>query len=106
MKSEYAYKLTPLAENDIDSALEYIAQTLCNTKAALDLMDKIERAIQNACVFPYSAADCHMFLINDDKTRHIPVDNYVLIYEVDERAKLIKILRFLYAAMDLTKQVI
>lgn len=65
MASEYRYKLTPLAEQDIDSALAYISQTLCNKKAALDLIDKIEHTISTICKFPYSASDCKVFFISD-----------------------------------------
>ncbi len=103
MASEYSYKLTPLAEQDIDSTLAYISQTLCNKKAALDLIDKIEHAISAVCEFPYSAADCKIFLITDENIRHVPIDNYVLIYEIANDEKCVRILRFRYAKTDLSK---
>lgn len=101
MADKYSYRITPLAEDDIDGVLAYIANSLCNTKAAKDLLDKIGSAIDNICNFPYSFADCSCYLIADDKIRHIPIDNYVLIYEIAEYDREIRILRFRYAKMNL-----
>lgn len=103
MSNKYAFRFTPLAEQDIDSALGYIAENLCNAKAASELYFAIERAIGQICAFPLSSADCLCFLIQDKNIRHIPVDNYVLIYEVVEETKEIHILRFCYAKIDLKK---
>ncbi len=103
MAREYSCRLTPLAEQDIDSVLAYISETLCNGKAAIDLLDKIAHAIETICEFPYSAADCKLFLVTDENIRHIPVENYVLIYEIKEDEKSVNILRFRYTRMDLSK---
>lgn len=103
MSNKFSYYLTPLAEQDIDSALDYIANQLCNGQAASDLFAKIENAIKNICIFPYSSADCTYFLVSDENIRHVLIDNYVLIYEIKEQAKQINILRFRYTRMDLTQ---
>lgn len=39
----YNYEFTELAINDIDATLNYITNNLCNKKAAIDLMQDIER---------------------------------------------------------------
>lgn len=101
MLSKYTFRLTPLAERDIDSALGYIAENLCNPKAASDLYLEIESAIDTICTFPRSSSDCLCFLIQDENIRHIPVDNYVLIYEIVDELKEIRILRFRYSKMNL-----
>lgn len=103
MSSKYAYYLTPLAEQDIDSALAYITETLSNGQVANKLFEDIEKAIATICEFPYSSADCKLFLIQDENIRHVLIDNYVLIYEVKETEKRLNILRFRYTRMDLTK---
>lgn len=103
MASKYGYKLTPLAGQDVDAALVYISETLCNGKAAIDLLDKIEGAIETICEFPYSTTDCRSFLVADENIRHILVGNYVLIYEINESENSINILRFCYTRMDLGK---
>lgn len=103
MSSKYGYRLTPLAEQDLDSALAYITGTLCNGQAAVKLLDDIESAIETICEFPYSSADCKHFLVQDENIRHILVDNYVLVYEVKETEKQLNLLRFRYIRTDLTK---
>ena len=101
MSNKFSYYLTPLAEQDIDSALNYIAKNLCNAKAAADLYLEIESAIDTICAFPRSSSDCLCFLIHDENIRHVPIDNYVLIYEIVDELKEIRILRFRYSKMNL-----
>ncbi len=40
MSNKFSYYLTPLAEQDFDSALDYITNQLCNGQAASDLFAK------------------------------------------------------------------
>lgn len=101
MANKYTYAFTPLAEQDIDTVLEYVSEKLHNLKAAGDMFDKIGQAIEQACVLPYGFPDCGIYFITDEKIRHVPIDNYVLIYEIDEDKKRLNILRFRYAKMDL-----
>lgn len=42
MQSNFSYKLTPLALQDIDDTLAYISDKLVNAKAAADLLDALE----------------------------------------------------------------
>ena len=106
MANKYEYKFTELAEEDLESALEYISKQLCNAKAATELLSKTNKTIENICLFPYSYPDCTYYLISDEKIRHAIVDNYVLIYEIKDEEKQINILRFRYTRMNLTTIVI
>lgn len=101
MADNYTYTLTRLAAQEIDEVIAYISEKLHNVKAANDLQDKIEQTIEQACVLPYGFPDCEIYYITDEKVRHVPIDNYVLIYEIYEEKKQISILRFRYAKMDL-----
>ena len=103
MPNKYNYKITLLAKQDILSAVEYITEQLSNTKAASDLLSKTEQTIKTICEFPYSFVDCSYFLISDEHIRHAIIDNYILVYEIVESVKEIRVLRFRYAKMDLTK---
>ena len=42
MQSNFSYKLTPLALQDIDDTLAYISDKLVNAKAVADLLDALE----------------------------------------------------------------
>ncbi len=92
-----------MPNKDVDSALNYISQNLCNPKAAADLYFEIDSAIHRICAFPRSSSDCLCYLIQDENIRHVPVDRYVLIYEIVDELKEIRILRFRYSGMDIKK---
>lgn len=101
MPNKFTFAFTPLAEQDIDSALDYISENLRNLKAARDMLTRIEKAIERACTVPYGFPDCAVYFITDKKIRHVTIDNYLLIYEIDEEKKRLNILRFRYAKMNL-----
>ena len=71
MSSKYSFKFTPLAEEDIGSALVYISQKLFNVKAADDLFAKIENAITHICEFPYS------FIIGNQLLSEVNYENKI-----------------------------
>ena len=98
----YSYKLTPLAETDIDDALGYISGTLSNPSAAGNLYQALVREIGEICDNPYGFPDCSYYLIDDATIRHSVIGNYVLVFEVDEDSQIIKVLRFLYGGMDIS----
>lgn len=98
----YRYKLTPLALADIDDALCYIGEKLSNPSAAGRLYRSLIEEIDAISYRPFSFPDCSHFLIDDANIRHSVIDNYVLIFEIDEKDSLIKILRFLYGRRDIS----
>ena len=100
MPNKYKFALTPLAEQDIDSVLEYISENLRNVKAARDMLDKIEETIEKACILPYGFPDCEIYFITDKNIRHATIDNYVMIYEINDEKKQLNVLRFRYAKMN------
>ena len=103
MPDKYIYKLTPIANTDMDEAAQYISENLHNPKAALDLLDSIDETIEQICKFPYAQPDCTCFLIDNPEFRHIPVKNYTLVYRIREEEKLLRIIYFRYEKMDLIK---
>ena len=97
----YRYKFTPLALSDMDEALDYIAGSLSNPSAADTMYRNIASEIERICDRPFSFSDCSNYLIDDEMIRHTVIGNYVLIFEVCEAEKLIKILRFLYGGRNI-----
>ncbi len=100
--SNYQYQFTRLALSDMEQALSYIKEMLCNPIAAQNLVLDIDDAIRKACNFPYAYPDCSVYLVQDLNVRHINVKNYVMIYEIDPAHETLHILRFLYSKMDFT----
>ena len=103
MSAKYTYKLTPNANEDIAQALQYISENLHNPQAAIDLLDETEKEIERICTFPYAQPDCTCFLITNPEFRHTQIDNFTLVYRSKEDEKLLRILFFRYAKMDLIK---
>lgn len=101
MPSDFRYFLTPLALQDIDETLAYISDELCNPQAAEALLDSLEQTMKEVCAYPYAFPDCSLFFIQDAHIRHVPVRNYLAVYEIDEERRQIDLLRFRYAKTDL-----
>lgn len=100
------YKLSylPLANRDIADAVNYIADELLAPKAALDLLDALDKSISRLKDFPYSCRVYQPVKPLEQEYRIIPVKNYAVFYTVDEKKKLVEITRVIYAKRDLDKQ--
>lgn len=103
MSKKYDFRFLPSARQDIREVFEYITQKLCNQKAANDLMDKLDEAIDNIRLFPKSFPFHEDVDLRNKSVRKIPIDNYTLFYMFDEERELIKILYFKYGGKDLSK---
>ena len=89
----------PIARQDIDDIIHYIAYTLCSPKAALNLLDSFERAILRTADFP------NMYPVYEPTSgfkhpyRYIPVKNYLVFYVVMD--DVIEVRRVIYAKKNL-----
>ena len=101
----YSYTFTELAKSDIDETINYVSNKLNNTHAARRLYQDIISKIHVIRSLPYAYPDCQIYLIDDVYTRRALVDNYVLIYEINEINKSITILRFLYYRRDIACEI-
>lgn len=100
----YSYRLTPLAEADLDETLGYLSGKLDSPAAALNLLHDVIAAMETACLMPYANPNCEHSFIQDSAYRHVRVRNYILVYRVNEKTGTIEVLRFLYARRDISKQ--
>lgn len=101
MGSRYTWKLTSLAEEDIDSALYYITEKISNKAAAERLFSALNKKIDHICEFPESYPGCEYYFINDMNYRHAVIGNYILFYRVCEEKEQIEILRFIYSGRNI-----
>ncbi len=100
------YKLSylPLANHDIADAVNYIADELFAPKAALDLLDALDKSISRLKDFPYSCRVYQPVKPLEQEYRILTVKNYAVFYTVDEQQKLVEITRVICAKRDLEKQ--
>ena len=89
----FKYVLGEQFKTDIIGIYDYVAIHLANPIAAAKLHNNFVSAIENACDFPRINATYF-------KYRRIVVNNYLLFYKIDEKAKVLTFYRALYGAMD------
>ena len=92
---EYKIEYTLRAEIDLNQILNYLINELYSNQAAKYFMEKIdafEKKIKTQPnAFPIYKGNRHKFFI----------DNYLLIYSVEEKDKQVYIERIVYAKMNL-----
>lgn len=100
--NNYEIVLTDIAKEEIEEIYEYISQELSEISAANRLMDKIEQNFLRLEQNPYSCVEVHIKPHNE-VYRKLVIDNYIALYEVDEKYKQVVIYRVVYVRMDYLK---
>lgn len=99
----YKLVVTDLAHQDLDSIVSYIAIQLANPIAASDLLDKVDECYGYLKKNPFIYSKCYNSQLGNEGYRKAVIQNYILVYKVDEITKTVSILRFFYGARDYTK---
>ena len=101
MVSEYSYRFTEKATQDLDEILHYITFEICSPQAAQNLAKKIFERIDTVRLFPESGALVVNEFVNNKSIRKIVVDNYIVYYTASNENKEIVIVRIVYAKRNL-----
>ena len=80
----YSVKILSNALDDIDKIYCYIKTELKSSQAAVNLVDKFEKAIFSLESFPYRGAKRKVRISYNWEYRQIFVKNFTIIYRVDE----------------------
>ena len=88
------------AHNDIDSVLDYIVNALKNPIAAKKLLGRIEEAYTDLADNPFIYACCADSRLQKDGYRKVVINNYVLIYRIDETDNKVYVVRFFYGRQN------
>lgn len=97
----YEIRYLPLAMKDLTDITTYIADHLKAPKAAMDLLNDLDKSISRLEQFPYSCKVYQPIRELENEYRLLPVKNYAVFYVVKE--KVVEIHRVVYAKMDLAK---
>lgn len=93
----YKIKFTPQANQDIKTAIAYIAFVINNPTAANTLYILTTGKIKNLQDFPEKYPLVGDIALAHQQIRwYIPVDNYLVFYKINKLKEEIQILRFLY----------
>lgn len=99
MENNYSFKITDLAKQDVASVLDYVANGLCNKKAADELYAKIGKAMDVISTFPLAQSKTS-FVVPETvyDIRKYFIDGYILYYGVKDNE--IVIMRFIYGGRN------
>ena len=92
----YDIHITKKAEDDLNSAADYIEFNLLNPKAADDLLDKAEEELGTLSDMPQTHRLVDDPVLRAWGIRFILINNYMAFFIIDEDAKTVYIVRFLY----------
>lgn len=101
MESKYQYRLSQKAEADLDSIVSYIALELLNPQAASNFVDKLEKVIDETCLFPESGSPVNNEFFSDVGVRKKLIGDYVLYYIPVPEEKKIYIARIVYGKRNM-----
>ena len=93
-----AYKVveTQSAIKDLSEIISHIVVCLQNPQAASELADEITKCYTNLAHIPKMYEICNGARNREKGYRRIIVKNYIVVYRLDEAAKIVYILRIFY----------
>ena len=96
----YSLVVTAQAESDLDDIVAYLVQKLSTPSAACELLDSIEECYQNLRRTPYMYGECSDIRLQTEGYRRAVINNYVLVYKINESSQTVMIMRYFYGARD------
>ena len=94
---KYTVRLYENAENDLKRIYEYIAFELCAMNAAKKQYDRVRKAIESLELFPNRNPVYKHTPWYESEVHLLPIDNYIVLYIVDETKKEVVVLRIFYS---------
>ena len=96
----YDLEYLPIARSDMTEIARYISRELQNPDAAERLAEAMIEAVEDARTFPYAAPPYFPIRPLKHNYRKLLVQNYLIFYWVDDRARKITVARAIYAKRD------
>ena len=96
----YSLNITDIAEEDILSAVKYIANALKAPTAANSLLDEIEKheeILENTPnIYPFVSDE----YLAKKGLKFVMIKNYMMFFAINEEEKTVNVIRFLYGRRD------
>ena len=96
----YIVNITDIAEDEILSTLRYISNELKAPLAANNLLDEIEGHEDNLRLTPNMYPNVPDKFLADLGLKFIPIKNYLLFFTIDEKSKIVNVIRFMHSRRD------
>lgn len=94
------YILYRKAANSLDNIVHYISIELSNPEAAMSVLGKIETRIQDIMEFPFTYPLIESNKLVVEGVRKSIVENYLIIYIVNDKLDQIEIVNIMYYRED------
>ena len=94
------YILYRKAANSMEDIIQYISIELSNPEAAMSVLKKIEKRFKDIMEFPFVYPLIESKKLIEKGVRKSIVDNYVIIYIVNEKLDQIEIVNIMYYRKD------
>jgi len=100
----YLVKITVQAEGQLQEIIKYIASELKAPKAALRLLDDIERSILSLSQLPHRVALIEEEPWHNYGIRKMPEKNFLIYFWIDEENRRVQVTAVIYAKRDQLSQ--
>ena len=99
--NKYKVSLYPKAYRDLEDIYAYISNEILEPVVAKRQIDRIWEALGTLSIFPYSHQDRLVGRYANKGYKQFIVDNYLVIYRVDEEKKEVFVVTIQYARRDI-----
>ena len=100
----YSVKISEKAESDLKEIFEYVAFELLSIQTAFDLLERLEKSILNLNQMPNRHRIYEKEPWKTRELRIMPVENYIVLYIVDEESAVVNIVRVMYGGREIEAQ--
>ena len=97
----YKVKINPRAVRDLDNIFAYIAFDKLSPQNARGQVERIKTSILSLRLFPYSHQEREEGRFANMGYRQLIIDNYIVIYRIDEAEKTVYVITIQYQSRDL-----
>ncbi len=102
----YKVRITDLAKAELDEIIAYFVNTLCNSKAAISLLEDFNEQKSYLYDNPYIFSLCPILsLQNKGYHRFIFKQNYIALYLIEDDKKIVTIMHIFNAKRNYEKLV-
>ena len=99
--NKYKVKINPRAIHELDGIYQYIASEKLTPDNAKGQIDRIKKAILNLDTFPQSHQERNEGRYAGKSYRQLLVDNYIVIFRIDETNKIVYVVTIQYQGRNL-----
>ena len=97
----YKLEFLPTAKKDIDDILYYVSNNLKNISAAKKLLNHFIKGANSILEFPFGLSIYNPIGNLKNEYRSVKVKKYLMFYTVDEKEKIITVVRVLHSKRNI-----